>query len=929
LQVLETVETLTERPHLLPAPPANDLPQRGYLVVGSVWDGAKSPYYPLFPQDRAWQLLARDGETLADHPPHPAHNFGMDKPTLAWQNGTQRMELYVDGMSHEAFMAAYGLQFDVSKNGFITSKRMSRTLRDYRMFARLPEGEVSVDYLDLDKAGEEIWDGAGLISRAMLERLHISPNLSPEAQDRLRAELAHIGRVEFTLVNSAGQHKGHAIVVDGMTVDFRLPRDIKRDARTTDGTAFIGVNAVHSTDDMRLDVQSIMNLHPFIESEQMLSYLEEEGALFREAVETGRKAEAMARLERASMEDLEAWPLRHFFARGGDALWFPGMVKELLNGHLQRLEVSLERGKLRIPFNGGRYYVMTSDVAHSAGLDIQVERGQVHLDPQTATAWVNRDDWLQMRDSEQGIKHILGGADQDDALWVHGFTDHDGARKVLAWRSPNNTGEYVMLSPTAHSQPTLWHTPDGDTVIYPEGDSRKLTARIDQTAGQTRYLNLAQDPKEGELGQGKPYTPDLMEEVNQRTLENDGILGAYCNFTMGFKGTVGRTPRVLPDTLERVIDNDVKLGGSNALVGEAIDAMTLQFLQTGVPIPKFLLPRFGVYPNAETGEFPTKKRFSVGTGEEARSVWVDIHTSDGTHWVDRLSSGVHDHLKRMTRYRDEKMASARLPAVVHDSIAGDGEALQLGARFNSLYTRSLREARQKYAHVVTVTLQEDPRQYEAQRKQYNTLVLDYVRQKTEGFLAEQPPERQTAILRGAMVSREMNASDPKKSTSDSAFWQRGKVAETSLRALQEVGLLGDIVQEVGERGTRLVRYPTPTQAQRQASYQPVEMRQVWFNRYVAGRADAPTMKGVDPATQKQSKAHVRALAQRPHEQGGFLGQSLRVAERPFGKVFEDEGGQVFGVIPRQQADAWQVGAQVVIRQAKASDGNLSAMVEVV
>lgn len=209
IELVETVETLTERPYTMPEAPANDIPQKGYLVVGSRWDGAKLPYYPLFPQDKGWMLVARDGESLADHPLHEAHNFGMSKPTLAWQNGTQRMELYVDGMSHIEFMAAYGLQFDVTKNGFITSKRMSRMLRDYRMFERLPESEVSVEYLDLDKAGEEIWDGAGLISRSMLERLQISPNLSAETQERRREELKHIGRVEFTLVNSAGQHKGH------------------------------------------------------------------------------------------------------------------------------------------------------------------------------------------------------------------------------------------------------------------------------------------------------------------------------------------------------------------------------------------------------------------------------------------------------------------------------------------------------------------------------------------------------------------------------------------------------------------------------------------------------------------------------------------------------------------------------------------------
>jgi hypothetical protein len=591
------------------------------------------------------------------------------------------------------------------------------------------------------------------------------------------------------------------------------------------------------------------------------------------------------------------------------------MVKALLNGHIERLEVSLERGKLRIPFSGGRYYVMTSEVAHSAGLAIEVGRGQVHLDPHTSTAWVNREDWLQMRDSQQGIKHILGGADQDDALWVHGFTDYDGERKVLAWRSPNNTGEYVVLHPTADSQPLLWHKPSGETIAYPSADSRRLTPRIDQTAGQIQSLNLAQDPLPGELGQGQPYTPALMEAVNQRTLENAGILGSYCNFTMGFKGTMGRTPNVLPDTLERVIDNDVKLGGSNALVGEKIREMTQQFIASRTPVPRFLLPRFGVYPDA-TGHFP-----------------ANIVTTTGDHWVDRLAQGVSDYTQDMIRYRDEHMQHARLPSAVHDSVAGDGEALTMGARFNSLYTQAVREARQLYGKIVTTRPQDDWRRHEREKQHYNTLVMDYVRQKSETFLETQPAERHTAILRGAMVSRELNGSAQDQIVSDSGLWQRGKIAETSLRALQEVGLLGEIVEETTERGTRFVRYPTPDQAQKQARYQAVEMKQVWFNREIAGKDAPPTMKGIDPATQKQRKAEVRTLAQRRVEVGGFLGKQLRVAERFFGNdassslVFEDEHGHIFGILPKKHALDWLVGETVVIRQAKGSDGNLSAMVE--
>ena len=716
-------------------------------------------------------------------------------------------------------------------------------------------------------------------------------------------------------------------------MDFRLPPDIKRDARTTDGTAFVGFNFVHGHDNMRLDVQSIANLHPFIDAEDMLTHLEQEGALFREAVETGKKAEAMARLERATTEDLEAWPLRSFFARGGEASWFPGMVKELVNGHIQRLEVGLERGKLRVPYSGGRYYVMTGDVATAAGMDIQVEPGQVHLDPKTGTAWVNSGDWLRLPDSpDQGIKHILGGADQDDALWVHGFTDHDGAAQGAGLAQPEQHRRVRDAATDRGSQPMLWHTPDGETVMYPPADSRKLPPRIDHASG-TEYLHLAQEPAPGELGQGQAYHPDLMKEVNARTQENAGILGSYCNFTLGYKGTVGTTPPVLPDHLENVIDNDVKLGGSNALVGEKINELTLDFLRSGTPIPKFLLSRFGVYPDPNTGEIPARKKFTIGKGDEQRTVWAEVRTTDGAHWVDRLADGVRDYTDRTIAYRDEQMAAARLPAAVSDSVAQDPDAVTLGARFNGLYTRSLREARKQYASVVQTRPQENRRQHEAERKRYNTLVLDYVRAKSEAFLDEHPAERHTAILRGAMVSRELNATDPTKTSSDSAFWQRGRVAETSIRALTELGLLGEIHEQTSERGTRLVRYPTPTESARQATYEPVKMSQVWFNREIAGRAEPPRMKDIPKATQKQRKAEVRTLATRSHEQGGFVGQRLTVEERYFGTgasaslVFEDERGDVFGVIPRAQRDNWFVGEQVVVRAAKGSDGNLNAMVE--
>ena len=82
-----------------------------------------------------------------------------------------------------------------------------------------------------------------------------------------------------------------------------------------------------------------------------------------------------------------------------------------MNQHLKRLnETTLE--KMRLPIPGGRYYVMPVGVGHAAGMQHDVPRGQVRIDPDYATAWVNDEDWIAMQDSPtvKGIRDILGGA---------------------------------------------------------------------------------------------------------------------------------------------------------------------------------------------------------------------------------------------------------------------------------------------------------------------------------------------------------------------------------------------------------------------------------------------------------------------------------------------------------------------------------------
>jgi hypothetical protein len=288
--------------------------------------GATFPF--LEQTKRAWRILTRPVDETAV--PHPAHTFGLDSPTLRWVNGSQVNDLYVDGMTTEEFLEATGLKLDLHKGGFVLSKRISRVMRPHFVSGFFDSDDVRVAYMEQSPEEAKVWDGAGLISRQMLRKLAtstssvqalsgdgtsqaegtlLSEDLSPAKRERLETELYYTKRVEFTVMTPKGQDKGHAIVADdlrdenGRPVDFLLPQDTKREVRLDPltgsgqaGRTFVGLSFVHGHNDMRLDIQSLINLHPFFQEEQLLDWLKDEGDLFVQAVETGQVAEAMGRI---------------------------------------------------------------------------------------------------------------------------------------------------------------------------------------------------------------------------------------------------------------------------------------------------------------------------------------------------------------------------------------------------------------------------------------------------------------------------------------------------------------------------------------------------------------------------------------------------------------------------------------------------------
>ncbi|MGH2537965.1 MAG: hypothetical protein ACRDHL_11270, partial [Candidatus Promineifilaceae bacterium] len=431
--------------------------------VTSYDDSRGGAVFPFLEQTlRAWRILTRPVGDIST--PHPAHTFGKAgeacSPTLRWVNGNQVNDLYVDGMKTEQFLAATGLELDLDKGGFGLSKRISRLMRPHFVSGFFDSEDVAISYMEQSPAEAKVWDGAGLISRRVLRKMLLSDDLAPAKREQLEQELRHARRVEFTMMTPKGQDKGHALVADdlrdenGRPVDFLLPQDTKREVRLANGQTFVGLSLVHGHNDMRLDIQSLINLHPFFPEGQLLGWLQDEGELFVQSVENGNVAEVMGRIDRqVTLEEVRRWPLREYLASGGRPMWFGSHVKSLMNQHLRRLNDSTLE-KMRLPIPGGRHYIMPAAAGRRAGMQgPDVPRGHVKIDPEYGTAWVNDEDWLALPDSPrgEGIAGILGGADNDDALWLHPFTDHDDERKVLAWRSPNQAGEYVILRPTADS----------------------------------------------------------------------------------------------------------------------------------------------------------------------------------------------------------------------------------------------------------------------------------------------------------------------------------------------------------------------------------------------------------------------------------------------------------------------------------------------
>lgn len=839
-------------------------------------DNRGSFAYSFLPTELQWQIVSHSFDKFMEGGLH----CGTFEPTLRWVKDDKVLDLHVPGMDTAAFLQRAGLQLSLHNGGYVLSKRLSRVIRPYRYYGFFNENEIHIDYNEYLDA--QLWDGSGQVSRGFIQRLADSLDLD----ERHRRELLHTNRFEVTTLHAGGQDKGHVLVVDDLAVDFMFPAgSVKKELSminpsTSSGQAsriFIGLNPVHSEDQMCLDIQSLINLYPFFQPEHLLAWAEIESELFLQGIENGRLASILNRLYDAdSVADLDSladWHVGEYIASGGNLMWFAGMVKAVAKQHLKRLGSRLD--KLRCPVPGGRYYIFPAAVGKR-----HVPQGQVELDPTCATAWVNDQDWLTY------IVDVLGGCDGDDAVWVFPFADTSdgGQAKMLIWRSPNQVGEYVVLQPTANSHQLAWETAQG-TLPLPKMKSHLLPKRIDSTIYQYGTLPEASDQYRTDVS----YSIGTMASTIARAAANQGVLGGFCNVAMLCKAMYGRLPQNLPATLEAVIDGSVKSGLDLSPV-KAWNQMALQRMVThGQQNPLRGMPNI------------LRARLPHWLQQQAQP-------ADG-HWLDSLTNALERH--KAQYWADvQALATEACPPIALFEQGRDW--MHMG-----------KELRQEYGCIMRCGVQDEAH--------VPDLLFAQARCVSESFLQQWPEEKRPYLLLGVAAYLYAQGSQQGEPVRDALLWQLGAkevgdrngrnsgIAQMMLAALRHIGLLGEPMWTTSG-GVLYYQDEPPARC----VGVPVRLNGVWLNLLNATNKQPYTrMSDVPTATRTQAKARID-----DYVQDKFRGLMLTTEVTDHNRVVtRTPHGNLFGYVQKDHELAAIRHARWEIAWATAVDGNVLAVLE--
>lgn len=764
----------------------------------------------------------------------------------------------------QALLQDMGVGVDVKKGIYTVSKRISRQLgRPFRAYSFFQKDEVIV-YVDrnLDK---KKWDGAGQVSRQFMEEF--VKHIPAKYKSWYERELKKTDRWEFTIGTSRGQLKGHAIIVDDLDVDFRLPADTKgelRHAGKRENEVFIGLIPFHAKKSMRLDTQSLIDLNdnseePFFTNEQLHQWLLDETELVIQSLYSGKMTTVYERLK---IDEESTWHVPEYVQSGGNPFWFGGIVKSMLRQHTKAL-VKRAWESMRLPVPGGRYYVMVDVVGNK-----QIPRGHVELEYKTATAWVNAEDWCET------LAERWGGADQDDALWCVPFSMKNGHKRILLWRSPNQLGEYAILKPSKECDEIPWVLADGRRYTYPYLNSKALP-KVKEKQNVVYEESVSDDT----ILEAEAYNNRSVMEAVVRALKNKGVLGSYCNRLMLMQAVEGGYKTPLPAELEAIIDATVKTGANIAHVLVDNQEWAVKFA-TKHAIPAALAHRIQPLLPDE---------FVVRTTED--------------HWIDKLMVGVMKHIVWYDS-EIERIAADTMPPI---EVLSEGKKhLAKGAELKRIYGQIIQSATEP-----------------------SDETFEEARKTSEKYLAQYSESERKNVLLGAIVQSylmsENRVSDSvvwqMGGTKEDGTRESG-IAQMTLEALRDIGVIGKRIETA--EGAVLYYYADASELG--VNGKGIRLSATWFNLGVAKgitevikAKQAGKLNLVPRNIQKELKKEVAVLSQK---MANYPINIVAVTTEKWG-AYGTNGNLIGYVNPREGIE----GQQIIKFALPDRNGNMIAVIE--
>ena len=397
---------------------------------------------------------------------------------------------------------------------------------------------------------------------------------------------------QFTLLYKGGLVKGNCIISNKIKHDVVIYGDanIKKDISLTNGTCYLSLEPLKLSVNLRIDIQTVLNLWELFGGEQYLGWAYKGMQRFKQDLMSGDLIKWLNNQD--DEPDSEVWTLKKSIYNGIDYRRFPGLLRQAWGMFRKSLirYAHEKKGELniRIPVPGGlRGYIRVDLRDHDAegNFNPTTEKGTVSLD-ELGNLWIHEDDIAE-------FMQVKGGADQDDSVAIIPVESN----KAVIYRNPNQYGEYGI------------HTIKYEGVIVAAGNkiigeipfktlSNKSTETSNKTTGNSlldEFLSLL--PKE----KNTPINYDvrsLLKAFN-RIKESTSSIGLAANAEMVLSAIrissaslADELNRIFHWNLERIIDSQVKDGISADEDMEAVRNLLGYIYYNRIPIPQNLSSRF-------------------------------------------------------------------------------------------------------------------------------------------------------------------------------------------------------------------------------------------------------------------------------------------------------------------------------------------------